>query len=201
MIRDFSWLFAAAGVLINIAGANAAEPLATPEGYFEGTAHYSKEVSTDVIGLSLACKSDYWYTITRTGTNSAKVSGEGIAVYDFKFAVNWSVEKKMSFGLMKGISVDLEPDVTIELDKATSRLKFYVAGEMGWPPNFDRPEFAGQMSWTAPGDKDAKPPKLKFNVVATVGAKMPALAIGQRPLTGKSFEIDPPAPFGAVSFN
>ena len=105
-----------------------------------------------------------------TSGGTCQVRGEGFANYDFQFAINWSINKKVSFAMLKGIAVDLEPNVNIELDKGTARQKFYLTGELPWPPNFENPEVPMTFSWTPPGDKVAQPPKLKFNVIATVGA-------------------------------
>lgn len=169
------------------------------------------------MSLSYSCKSRHWYTIDRSADGrTATIKGEGVANYDFTFAINWSIDKKVSFGLLKGIAVDLEPNVNLELDKSTARQKFYISGSIPWPQDLDKPKVPIAISWTPPGEREAKKPKLKFNVIATVGASMPAGTVSGRSRTSgatasasagirfsgggtvlKSFEIDPMAPFGA----
>jgi hypothetical protein len=204
----------------------------SPEGYYEGSAIYSCNYLKGIgyASMILKDKADFWLTLTRSGPNTFTVSGQGTAIFDFSYAIDWTMSVKAGVSMMNVLGAKIDPKVTLSLDSKTSVQKFYLSGEVSLQDAKDGgvklQDIA--LSWTPPGDDKAQKPKLKLLLVGSVSMDVSGSAHmdkdapvkgpdgkpigkgnGEGTIGGGKFkagsvsqtiEFDPPPPFGSDKF-
>ena len=146
-------------------GVALAEPVVSTAGYYEGHVRYGTEYYKDrpLMSMNLKSKADFWFVVLPSGD----FQGEGLAFYDFDFAIDWGMAATMGISLMNALNVKIEPNVSLTLDSSTAVHKFYLSGQVapGSPPTMDM-----RVSWTPVDKPDAQPPELHINLVGTLTA-------------------------------
>ena len=201
------------------------------EGYYEGSVIYSCNYLKGVgyASMVLKDKADFWMTLTRNGPGSYAVNGQGTAIFDFSYAIDWTMGVKAGVSMLNVLGAKIDPKVTISLDPKTSVQKFYLTGEVS-PQDAKDGGVKLQdvaLSWTPPGDDKAQKPKLKLLLVGSVSMDVSGSgniekdlpkgpngkpigkmtgegSIGGGKLTPgtvtQTIEFDPPPPFGSDKF-
>ena len=211
--------------------AKADEFAPSPEGYYEGSVVYSCNYLKGIgyASMILKDKADFWLTLTRSGHGTYIVNGQGTAIFDFSYAIDWTMGVKAGVSMMNVLGAKIDPKVTLSLDPKTSVQKFYLTGEVAAEDAKDggRKLKDVTISWTPPNDDKAQKPKLKLQLIGSVsmdvsgGASMDkdfGKGPGGKPLgkanaegaigggkfspgtVAQTIEFDPPSPFGSEKF-
>ena len=204
----------------------------SPEGYYEGSVVYSCNYLKGIgyASMVLKDKADFWMTLTRSGHGTYIVNGQGTAIFDFSYAIDWTMSVKAGVSMMNVLGAKIDPKVSLSLDPKTSVQKFYLTGELspqdGKDGGVKLQDVA--LSWTPPGDDKAQKPKLKLLLVGSVSMDVSGTAHmdkdapikgpdgkpigkgnGEGSIGGGKFkggtvmqtiEFDPPPPFGSDKF-
>lgn len=203
----------------------------SPEGYYEGSAIYSCNYLKGVgyASMLLKDKADFWLTLTRIGPNTYNVKGQGTAIFDFSYAIDWTLSVKAGISMMNVLGAKIDPKVSLSLDPKTSVQKFYLTGEVVAEDAKDGGVKLKDIaiSWTPPGGDKAQKPKLKLLLVGSVSADVSGSGntsqdFGKGPngkplakttedgsigggkfkagTVAQTIEFDPPPPFGSDKF-
>src|SRR5437867_2429225 len=80
----------------------AAEFKPSPEGYYEGSVIYSCNYLKGIgyASMILKDKADYWLTLTRSGHGTYIANGQGTAIFDFSYAIDWTMSVKAGISMM-----------------------------------------------------------------------------------------------------
>lgn len=180
--------------------------------------------------MVLKDKADFWMTLTRSGHGTYIVNGQGTAIFDFSYAIDWTMSVKAGVSMLNVLGAKIDPKVSLSLDPKTSVQKFYLTGELspqdGKDGGVKLQDVA--LSWTPPGDDKAQKPKLKLLLVGSVSMDVSGSAHmdkdapikgpdgkpigkgnGEGSIGGGKFkggtvmqtiEFDPPPPFGSDKF-
>ena len=204
----------------------------SPEGYYEGSVVYSCNYLKGIgyASMVLKDKADFWMTLTRSGHGTYIVNGQGTAIFDFSYAIDWTMSVKAGVSMLNVLGAKIDPKVSLSLDPKTSVQKFYLTGELspqdGKDGGVKLQDVA--LSWTPPGDDKAQKPKLKLLLVGSVSMDVSGSAHmdkdapikgpdgkpigkgnGEGSIGGGKFkggtvmqtiEFDPPPPFGSDKF-
>ena len=214
------------------AGAESDHFTPSPEGYYEGSVVYSCNYLKGIgyASMVLKDKADFWMTLTRSGHGTYIVNGQGTAIFDFSYAIDWTMSVKAGVSMLNVLGAKIDPKVSLSLDPKTSVQKFYLTGELspqdGKDGGVKLQDVA--LSWTPPGDDKAQKPKLKLLLVGSVSMDVSGSAHmdkdvpikgpdgkpigkgnGEGSIGGGKFkggtvmqtiEFDPPPPFGSDKF-
>ncbi len=203
----------------------------SPEGYYEGSVRYSCNYLKNIgyASMILDDKADFWLTLTRSGHGTYVVNGQGTAIFDFSYAIDWTMGVKVGVSMLNVLGAKIDPKVTLTLDPKTAVQKFYLTGEI----SAEEAKNGGvklkdvAVSWTPPNDEKAVKPKLKLQLVGSVsmdvsgsksmdqdfgkgpGGTPIGKASGEGAIKGGTFNkgtvaqtiaFDPPPPFGSDKF-
>jgi len=203
----------------------------SPEGYYEGSVLYSCNYLKGIgyASMILKDKADFWLTLTRGGHGTYIVNGQGTAIFDFSYAIDWTMGVKAGVSMMNVLGAKIDPKVTLSLDPKTSVQKFYLTGEVAAEDAKDGGVKLKDVtiSWTPPNDEKAQKPKLKLQLIGSVSMDVSGSASmdkdfgkgpGGKPLgkanaegaigggkfspgtVAQTIDFDPPPPFGSEKF-
>src|SRR5438477_7925925 len=84
------------------ARADAQNFIPSPEGYYEGSVLYSCNYLKGIgyASMILKDKADFWLTLTRSGHGTYIVNGQGTAIFDFSYAIDWTMGVKAGVSMM-----------------------------------------------------------------------------------------------------
>lgn len=194
MKQSRSFFMLAATAIVAIAdNAQADTLLVSRAGYYEGSAHWGADYFTDRPAMSMRMESegDFWFIVNDHGA----IRGEGVAIYDFAFGIDWGMQVSMGISVMNVMGVSIDPSVTLELDPASAVHQYELTGQVV----DDRLEL--QVNWP-------EGTKVNLNLVGTLtgkGTVSGAGSVGSKGSVGASVEAgtvlhtiewDPITPFG-----
>ena len=177
-------------------------PLVSPTGYYEGSVLFNAQYMKDraYMGMGLGAKADYWFTVTESAPGQVRVSGSGVAFYNFGFAVDWGLSAKAGISLVNVLGAKLDPKVSLTLDPSTAVQKFALSGEGALVREGDVVKIKDvALTWVprAPATQPAAPPaagapapnKIRLNLVGSVTADVSGSGEGEGSVTRRNVTV------------
>jgi hypothetical protein len=144
-------------------------PKISPTGYYEGSVSYSCNYFKDrkYMSMVLGAKADFWFSLEKTGPGTAHIQGQGVATYDFSFAVDWGMHAKLGLSIMNVMGAKLDPKVSLTLDSATKVQPFRLAGDVTLAQDGETVKVDKMLVAFGKGEPGEKP-MLVLNLVGSV---------------------------------